>query len=68
MLPLTFILCFLAYGFSYGQQTILLGVLLQEEVPLLIQLREFPEAKKNSINTALKSLVVLLLAPLGCYY
>ena len=47
MLPLTFILCFLAYGFAYGQQTTPLGVLLQEEVPLRIQLREFPEAGKN---------------------
>jgi len=47
MFPLTFILCFLAYGFSFGQQTVPLGILLQEEVPLRIQLREFPEAKKK---------------------
>ncbi len=54
MLRLTFLLCFMACGLCYGQQTSPLEILLQDEEPLRIKAREYPEAKKAFAQYRLK--------------
>ncbi len=54
MLRLTFLLCFIACGLCCGQQTSPLEILLQDEEPLRIKAREYPEAKKAFAQYRLK--------------
>lgn len=54
MLRLTFLLCFMACGLCCGQQTSPLEILLQDEEPLRIKAREYPEAKKAFAQYRLK--------------
>lgn len=54
MLRLTFLLCFMACGLCYSQQTSPLEILLQDEEPLRIKAREYPEAKKAFAQYRLK--------------
>ena len=54
MLRLTFLLCFIACGLCCGQQTSPLEILLQDEEPLCIKAREYPEAKKAFAQYRLK--------------
>ena len=46
MLRLTFLLCLLACGLCYGQQTSPMEILFQEQLPLHKQVRVYPEAQK----------------------
>lgn len=54
MLRLTFLICFIACGLCCGQQTSPLEILLQDEEPLRIKAREYPEAKKAFAQYRLK--------------
>ena len=54
MIRLTFLLCFMACGLCYCQQTSPLEILLQDEEPLRIKAREYPEAKKVFAQYRLK--------------
>jgi hypothetical protein len=54
MLRLTFLLCLIACGLCCGQQTSPLEILLQDEEPLRIKAREYPEAKKAFAQYRLK--------------
>ena len=54
MIRLTFLLCFMACGLCYCQQTSPLEILLQDEEPLRIKAREYPEAKKAFAQYRLK--------------
>ena len=54
MLRLTFLICFIACGLCCGQQTSPLEILLQDEEPLRIKAREYPEAKKAFAHYRLK--------------
>ena len=54
MLRLTFLLCLLASGLLCGQQTSPLDILFQDQTPLRVQVRDYPEAKKAFTQYRLK--------------
>lgn len=54
MLRLTFLLCLLACGLCYSQQTSPMGILFQEQLPLRKQVRGYPEAQKALNHYRLK--------------
>lgn len=54
MLRLTFLLCLLACGLCYGQQTSPMEILFQEQLPLRKQVRVYPEAQKAFNHYRLK--------------
>jgi len=54
MLRLTFLLCLLACGLCYIQQTSPMGILFQEQLGLRKQVRGYPEAQKAFNHYRLK--------------
>ena len=54
MFRLTFLLCLLACGLCYGQQTSPMEILFQKQIPLRKQVRGYPEAQKAFNHYRLK--------------
>ena len=54
MLRITFLLCLLACGLCYGQQTSPMEILFKEQLPLRKQVRVYPEAQKAFNHYRLK--------------
>ena len=54
MLRLTFLLCLMAYGLCYGQQTSPMELLFQEQQPLRKLVKANPEAQKHFKRFQLK--------------